>query len=142
MIAVAVGATAVVWYEGRLLIGRKGQRSSLDPRSTFEGKWVTPGGRVRFGESYLDAALRECYEETGVELWHPTVLRPYEVILPGAHFVIVAVTAVPTGNLRRPAAADDLEDVRWADRDELIKLWSDMTEITRDIVTESWGKHP
>lgn len=31
-------------------------------------KWVPPGGRLNSGDTPHDAALRECYEETGVNI--------------------------------------------------------------------------
>jgi ADP-ribose pyrophosphatase YjhB (NUDIX family) len=34
-------------------------------RRRFEDTWGVPGGGVEPGESWADAALRECYEETG-----------------------------------------------------------------------------
>ena len=34
----------------------------------FPGYWAFPGGRVRSGESFVSAAIRECEEETGVPL--------------------------------------------------------------------------
>jgi len=37
---------------------------------SYNGKWFTltlPGGKRRLGETSLDCALRECYEETGID---------------------------------------------------------------------------
>lgn len=34
----------------------------------YAGYWAFPGGRVRSGESFISAALRECEEETGLPL--------------------------------------------------------------------------
>ena len=36
--------------------------------STHSAQWALPGGRLDAGETVIDAALRETYEEVGVEL--------------------------------------------------------------------------
>ncbi|MHC4402720.1 MAG: (deoxy)nucleoside triphosphate pyrophosphohydrolase [Planctomycetota bacterium] len=53
-------AVAVVWHEGRVLIGRRLQGKAL------EGFWEFPGGKVSTGETPREAAARECREETGL----------------------------------------------------------------------------
>lgn len=42
-------------------------------RDSPEGHWYLPGGRVRFGETVEDAALREVEEELGIQV---KLLRP------------------------------------------------------------------
>lgn len=41
------------------------------PTGHYDNVWSIPKGKIESGEDYLDAALRECYEETNVDL------RPY-----------------------------------------------------------------
>lgn len=53
-LTVVVGV-AVVDDEGRLLLVRRRD----------DGSWCLPGGRVEVGESWEDAARRECQEELG-----------------------------------------------------------------------------
>jgi 8-oxo-dGTP pyrophosphatase MutT (NUDIX family) len=46
-------------------------------RAQFAGRefWITPGGGLNEGESYLDAARRELWEETGLRLPAATMRR-------------------------------------------------------------------
>jgi len=55
-------AIAVVEDAGRVLIGRRPEGVSLG------GFWEFPGGRVESGEIPEEAAVRECQEETGLQV--------------------------------------------------------------------------
>lgn len=57
--AVAV-AIAVVESDNCFLIGQR------PPGGNLAGCWEFPGGKVHAGEAAADAAVRECFEETGV----------------------------------------------------------------------------
>ena len=50
--------------EGRVLLQRRRDRVIL----AADGKWEFPGGRVDFGETPEQAAVRECREEVGCEV--------------------------------------------------------------------------
>ncbi|TDV47086.1 (deoxy)nucleoside triphosphate pyrophosphohydrolase [Actinophytocola oryzae] len=60
MITVIVGAAIV---RGRALLA---QQRSYPPEAA--GLWELPGGRVERGESDVEAVVRECREELGVEV--------------------------------------------------------------------------
>jgi 8-oxo-dGTP diphosphatase len=55
-------AIALVEDAGRYLIGRRGDDVPL------AGYWEFPGGKCRPGERPEEAAVRECREETGLEI--------------------------------------------------------------------------
>ena len=55
-------AVAVVECDDRFLIGQRPQGTTL------AGFWEFPGGKVRSGETAADAAVRECREETGINI--------------------------------------------------------------------------
>jgi 8-oxo-dGTP diphosphatase len=72
-------AVAVVQHAGRVLIGRRPSGVAL------AGMWEFPGGKIRPGESGENAAIRECREETGLEVRvtsvYPDVVHQYEHVL-------------------------------------------------------------
>jgi 8-oxo-dGTP diphosphatase len=105
-----LGASAVIVADGAILLVQRGHEPQL-------GRWSVPGGRVEPGETLAEAAQREAYEETGLEvrigeeLWSLTIPdgdRTFEV-----HDFAATVTG---GSLR---AGDDAADVRWIPFDEL-----------------------
>jgi 8-oxo-dGTP diphosphatase len=64
----ALIAIAVVERDGSFLIGQR------PPGVPLAGLWEFPGGKVEPGESPQQAAIRECREETGLEV---TVVGEY-----------------------------------------------------------------
>ena len=55
-------AIAIVEDQDQFLIGRR------PPGVPLAGLWEFPGGKVQAGESRRDAAVRECLEESGIEV--------------------------------------------------------------------------
>lgn len=56
-----VGVGVLVWYDRKVLLGRR--RGAHGAQS-----WSFPGGHLEFGESWAACAAREVREETGLEL--------------------------------------------------------------------------
>ncbi len=59
--AATIGVAVVRWGD-RVLIGQR------PPGAPLAGLWEFPGGKVRPDESPAEAAVRECREETGLEV--------------------------------------------------------------------------
>jgi 8-oxo-dGTP diphosphatase len=60
---------AVVEHEGRFLVGIR------PPRASWAGYSEFPGGKCEGTESAKDAAVRECLEETGLQVTAIELLR-------------------------------------------------------------------
>lgn len=89
----------------------------LTQREDFE-VWCLPSGAVEEGESVAHAAVRETYEETGVEVALTRLVGVYSRIgiMPAFHAVLF--TAVPIGGSLRPQPGETLE-VRYFPVDRL-----------------------
>jgi len=119
-----VAAGVIVEHEGDVLLVRR----SMTPR---RGMWTFPAGFVEFDEDPADAAVRECREETGLEVEVAGLLdviagREHER---GASIVIIYRARVVGGELR---ADDDVDQVAFFARNELPPLAFRATRVALD----------
>ena len=98
----------------RLLMVQRGQGAGV-------GLWAVPGGKVRWGETWEDAAQREAREETGLDVEIGGVAWVGEAVGPGQppawHFALVDYWAEVVGGELR--AGDDAADVEWVPLDQI-----------------------
>jgi mutator protein MutT len=84
-------AIAVVERDGKFLIGRRPERAALG------GYWEFPGGKLESGEMPEGAAVRECLEETGLEVRvtgaYSTTSHDYDHANVRLHFLACEVIA-------------------------------------------------
>ena len=114
-----VAAAVIVERDGEILLVRR----RLNPR---QGLWTLPGGFVDFGERPAEAAIRECREETGLEIEITSlvaVLAGHEHEA-GADIVII-YAAQRTGG--QPCPADDVDLVSYFSHPDLPPLAFDAT---------------
>jgi ADP-ribose pyrophosphatase YjhB (NUDIX family) len=116
--AAAVSVVIRDEQSGAFLLARRARPPAQD-------LWAFPGGRVHWGETIRQAAMRELAEETALTA-DPDSLRVAEVVdligdenLQGApehHFVLTVFTGTATGT---PVAGDDAAELRFVTVDEM-----------------------
>lgn len=111
------GVGVVVLQEGALLLVRRGSGANT-------GSWAVPGGKVRWGESWRQAVIRETKEETGLDVLVGEVVWVGESVGPGQppawHFALVDFAGKVTGGTL--AAGDDATEARFVPVSELSVL--------------------
>ena len=114
-----LGAIAVVVHEGRVLLVKR-------RKSPNAGTWGFPGGHVEWGETALQAAVRELAEETGVTATAQGYLTNIDVLARDAdggiihHYLLAAVLCAYVSGT--PVAADDADDAGWFTPDQIAEL--------------------
>ena len=108
-----LGASVVVVADGAILLVLRGHEPQL-------GRWSVPGGRVEAGETLAEAAAREAYEETGLEVRVGAELWSLTIPAGDITFEVHDFVAIVTGGALR--AGDDAADVRWVPFDQLDRL--------------------
>ena len=96
-------------------------------RRSDNDNWAVPGGAIDLGESMVQAAIRETWEETGIECEITGLIGiytdPKHVILytsngEARQEFSILLTGVPTSG--QPTPSSESSEVRWVPRDELL----------------------
>jgi len=121
----------VVFHEGRILLVRRANPPDA-------GKWGFPGGKIEWGETIADAAVREIMEETGVRAAYRTAFTAVDCFdgpadNPHRHFILIAVLCAWA--FGEPVAGDDALETRWFSPEEYnradLALSMDVLDVIR-----------
>ena len=126
-------ALAIVRQSGLWLVDRRGDRGG-----PFAGLWEFPGGKIQAGETPEVAAVRECAEETSLQV-EPAgrlelVEHDYDRLRVRLHPVLcraVSGTAFPRDR--------SVVEVGWVDDGTLASL--EMPAANRSVIAELLGRH-
>ena len=124
----AVGVVCL--RSGEVLLIRRGRAPRL-------GEWSLPGGKVEWGETLADAALRELREETGVQADILGLVDVADGLFDADnHYVLVDYAARWTGG--EPVAGDDAHEARFFSIDAALKTvaWAE----TARVIQAAWSR--
>jgi 8-oxo-dGTP diphosphatase len=120
-----VAAATIIVEDGKVLLTRR----AGDPQ---KGLWVPPGGFMDYDEDPQQAAIRECREETGLEVEIDSVMDIVAsaalggTIVGGATFVIFYRAHIVGGTL---APSDDADLAGWFGPNDLPELAFEQTRV-------------
>lgn len=72
---VGAGFGVILERNGKILLGKRHpDPDKADSAFRSAGEWSLPGGKLEWGESIEDGAIREVKEETGITIKNPEVI--------------------------------------------------------------------
>ncbi|MDH5408694.1 MAG: NUDIX hydrolase [Gammaproteobacteria bacterium] len=128
-----VGVGAVVFHEEKILLIKR-------DRPPNQGQWAIPGGRLKTGETLQQAAEREIFEETGLQIKARDPIYSFDLIERNKqgqctlHYVIIDLEAEYISG--EPVANDDAADARWITAAELASL--NVNETTLKLLRKQY----
>ncbi len=85
-----IGVGVMILKDNKILLGlRNPNKEKASSELQGQGTWTTPGGKVEFMETLLDAAKRELKEETNLETDNLKLLCISDDMTESAHYVTV-----------------------------------------------------
>ncbi len=103
----------VIDDNGRVLLGKRSEKS------IYPYKWCLPCGYIEYEETYIEAAIREVKEETGVSI------NPISIVNVVSNHLDNGVNSIVTVLLAEPETitivpGDDITEADWFDIDKSI----------------------
>ena len=130
-----VGVGVLVLRDGKvLLLKRKGSHG--------EGSWCYPGGHIGAGEFFLDAAIREVREESGLEVKNPRFLCITNDMFENEnkHYITIFVAVDYVSGEAKIMEKEKCTDIGWFELDNLPKPLFIPTQnmIANKCFPENW----
>lgn len=115
------------------VVCRKGDEVLLVKRGRepLKGRWSIPGGKMDFGETVREAALRELKEETGVEARITRLIDVVDSVMGDRHYVLIDFEAEWESG--EPVAADDADAAEFVPVEEAMQRvsWDETRRVIR-----------
>jgi 8-oxo-dGTP diphosphatase len=114
---VVVGCGCVIAEDGRYLLVREGAG-----KPAARGRFALPAGKLERGETLQEAAIRECREETGLEVGLERLLGLYHCPRTSEGFAVVNVVFAAATVGGAAATSDAHPELRWCSRADVAEL--------------------
>ncbi len=117
---VGAGIGVIILKNNKVLLGKRHE----DPEKASSmlngaGTWTLPGGKLDFGESFEEGAVREVKEETDIELKNVKVICVNNDKIETAHFVTVGLLAEDFEGEPEVMEPDEITKWEWFEIDKL-----------------------
>jgi 8-oxo-dGTP diphosphatase len=127
---IRVGSAVLIVKGNEILLGKRNKEPNF-------GRWVLPGGKIEFGETHQQAAVREAQEELGIKIKVERLAGKgiYHLVEGDTHRMIIYSIASHIDGALNPSS--DISDAKFFSKEELKML--DITPVVRQILgDELW----
>jgi 8-oxo-dGTP diphosphatase len=117
-----IGCGVMILRDNKILLGQRHfDPAKADSEMHGEGTWTMPGGKLEFGESFETAAVREVFEETGLQISEDDlkVMSLSNNVIPGVHFVTVGMMCEKVNGEPKVMEPDEITQWQWFSLDQL-----------------------
>jgi 8-oxo-dGTP diphosphatase len=121
---VGIGVGIALIKNNKVLLGKRNSNpEKADSELHGEGTWTMPGGKVEFGESFEKTAIRELFEETGIEASEKdmNVICVNNDMKDDAHFVTIGFRCKKWKGDPRVMEPDEIVEWQWFSLNKLTK---------------------
>ncbi|MEI6843380.1 MAG: NUDIX domain-containing protein [bacterium] len=117
---VGAGFGVILENNGKILMGmRHPDPDKADSAFRSSGEWCLPGGKLEWGESFEEGAIREVKEETSITIKNPKVISVHNCKNEHAHFMTVGLVATEWKGEAKVTEPDEIIQWEWFDLDNL-----------------------
>lgn len=117
---VGAGFGVILEKGGKILLGKRHpDPDKADSAFRSAGEWSLPGGKLDWGESFEDGAVREVKEETGITIRDPQVISVHNCKNEHAHFMTVGLLAHEWEGEAKVMEPDEMTEWQWFDLKDL-----------------------
>lgn len=117
---VGAGFGVILEKDDQILLGlRHPDPDKADSAFRSSGEWCLPGGKLEWGESFEDGAIRETFEETGIRIKNPKVISVHNCKNEHAHFMTVGLVTNEWEGEAKVMEPDEIVEWKWFDLNNL-----------------------
>jgi 8-oxo-dGTP diphosphatase len=117
---IGAGFGVILERNGKILLGKRHpDPDKADSAFRSAGEWSLPGGKLDWGETFEDGAIREVKEETGIMIKDPRVISVHNCKNEYAHFVTVGFLTNNWEGEAKVMEPDEITEWQWFDLNNL-----------------------
>ena len=117
-----VGFGVMILKNRKILLGRRHEDpEKADSELGGEGTWTMPGGKLEFGESFEEGAIREALEETSIKIKNPKVICVNNDKNEKAHFITMGLLVTEFEGTAQALEPEEITEWKWFKSEELPK---------------------
>ena len=106
--------------EGKILLGKRHEDpDKADSAFRVSNVWTMPGGKLEYGETFEQGAMREVLEETGMKLKNPKVMCINQDKNEHAHFITIGLFSNEYEGFPQVMEPDEITEWKWFELNNL-----------------------